>query len=103
MPQPPASRTCGAAPYSGLTRETFDTVVHGQTGLLVPPRDPAALAAVLADLLPDEARRRTLGAAGAARAEARYSWDRVAALTLSSYADVASAGVADPLHQEVSS
>ena len=43
---------------------------------------------MLADLLPDTARLRALGAAGARRARARYSWDRVAAQTVSSYRDL---------------
>src|SRR3712207_7159267 len=36
----------------------------------------------------DTGRRRALGAAGAHRAASRYSWDRVAALTLASYDDL---------------
>jgi glycosyltransferase involved in cell wall biosynthesis len=43
-------------------------VVHeGATGLLVPPRDPAALAHALADLVRDRARAKTLGEEGRRR------------------------------------
>ena len=49
----------------------------GTDGLLVPPGDPAALAAAIERLASDEALRVRLGAAARARAE-RYSWDRCA-------------------------
>jgi glycosyltransferase involved in cell wall biosynthesis len=53
-----------------------EIVVHGETGLLVPPRDPAALAGALAALLADPARARRLGDAGRVRAAERFGWDR---------------------------
>jgi len=52
-------------------------VAHGSEGLLVPPRDPGALAEALAALLGDPARRARMGASGVATA-ARFGWDRVA-------------------------
>jgi glycosyltransferase involved in cell wall biosynthesis len=51
----------------------------------VPPRDPAALTGVLAELLADPGLRRKLGTAGAARAADRYSWDTIAAETEAVY------------------
>jgi glycosyltransferase involved in cell wall biosynthesis len=53
-----------------------EIVADGETGLLVPPRDPAALAAALSALLADPARASQLGAAGRARAAERFGWDR---------------------------
>jgi glycosyltransferase involved in cell wall biosynthesis len=44
-----------------------DVVVHGRTGLLVPPEDSAALAGAIAELEADGARRRLMGAAGRRR------------------------------------
>jgi glycosyltransferase involved in cell wall biosynthesis len=41
-----------------------DTVLPGKTGLLVPPADPAALAAAVTELLGDPARRQELGSRG---------------------------------------
>ncbi len=46
-----------------------EAVVDGETGLLVAPGEPAALAAALARLLEDDALRARLGAAASARAE----------------------------------
>ena len=65
-----------------------DTVVHGVTGLHVPPRRPDALAAALRDLLTHPTRPAEFGAAGRARVLARYTWERVAAATERVYGDV---------------
>jgi glycosyltransferase involved in cell wall biosynthesis len=52
----------------------LDAVEDGVTGLLVPPRDPAALRAALEQLLGDEALRARLGAAARAKTERELSW-----------------------------
>ena len=44
-----------------------EIVEHGRTGLLVPPRDPAALASALAELLIDPQRRAQLADAASER------------------------------------
>jgi glycosyltransferase involved in cell wall biosynthesis len=49
-----------------------DIVLASQTGLLVPPADPAALAGAVQALLGDPARAARLGAAGRARAESTF-------------------------------
>lgn len=46
-----------------------ELIEDGRTGLLVPPEDPDALAAAIADLAQDPERRRELGDAGRARVE----------------------------------
>jgi glycosyltransferase involved in cell wall biosynthesis len=66
-----------------------DLVVDGETGLVVPPRDPAALRAALDRLLADRELRRRLGAAGRERAREHFSWERVTDATLAAYADAA--------------
>jgi glycosyltransferase involved in cell wall biosynthesis len=60
---------------------TPEAVVDGETGLLVPPRDPEALAAALERLIADEPLRRRMGAAGRARVEAHFSVERMVADT----------------------
>jgi glycosyltransferase involved in cell wall biosynthesis len=56
-----------------------DVVIHEQTGLLVSPGDPAALAGALDKILGDTAYRERLGAAGRRFALAHFGSDAVAA------------------------
>ena len=57
--------------YKGVLR-------RGEQGLLVPPRDPKALAAAVERLLGDPELRAEMSASGRARAE-EFSWDRITA------------------------
>jgi glycosyltransferase involved in cell wall biosynthesis len=59
-----------------------EIVVQGETGLLVPPRDPAAIADACAALLGDPGRARRMGEAGRARVAERFGWDHAAARML---------------------
>jgi glycosyltransferase involved in cell wall biosynthesis len=54
-------------------------VEHERTGLLVPPRDPDALAAALRTLLGDPCRAARMGDAARARWQERHGWPQVAA------------------------
>jgi glycosyltransferase involved in cell wall biosynthesis len=49
-----------------------------ETGLLVPPGDPAALAEGVVTLLEDEPLRQRLGAGARAVAVERYAWSSIA-------------------------
>jgi glycosyltransferase involved in cell wall biosynthesis len=64
-----------------------DLVVDGETGLVVPPRDPGALRSALERLLGDPELRRRLGAAGRERARERFSWAAVTDATMAAYAE----------------
>jgi glycosyltransferase involved in cell wall biosynthesis len=64
---------------------TAEAVEHGVTGLLVPRRDPAALAAAVVELLRDPARRTRMGAAAAARAATVFDESRLAPSLVEAY------------------
>jgi glycosyltransferase involved in cell wall biosynthesis len=51
-----------------------EAVLHGKTGLLVPPRDSDALADALTLMIADPSRWEEWGRAGRARIESYYSW-----------------------------
>jgi glycosyltransferase involved in cell wall biosynthesis len=53
----------------------IETVEHGQTGLLVSPRDTAALAEAVGTLAADHGMRIRLGRAGRKKFEERYAFD----------------------------
>jgi glycosyltransferase involved in cell wall biosynthesis len=55
-----------------------DAVRPGREGVLVPARDPAALAEAMASLAGDADRRRTMGEAARRRVEEAFSLDRAA-------------------------
>jgi len=78
-----AGRPVVASRVGGLT----EAVVHEETGLLVPPGDPTALATALVRLARDPGLRARLGAAGRARVLARYTAARMAEGTLACYED----------------
>ncbi len=51
-----------------------EAVLDGQTGMLVPPSDPAATGAALVRVLTDAGLRQALGAAARARADKEFHW-----------------------------
>jgi glycosyltransferase involved in cell wall biosynthesis len=66
----------------------FPEVAVTGAARLVPAEDPGALAAALAELCTDPAARERLAAAARAAAAGPYSWDSVAAQTLSLYEEL---------------
>ena len=70
----------------------LDTVEDGVTGLLVPPRDPAALRGAFERLLGDEELRRRLGRAARDKARDELSWERATAATIDAYRTAATSG-----------
>jgi glycosyltransferase involved in cell wall biosynthesis len=60
-------------------------VVDAETGILVPPCDPQALATAIVDLLRDPARRARLGTAARTRVREQFSAERMIQRTLDAY------------------
>ena len=63
----------------------LELVADGETGLLVPPRDAAALREAVERLLGDRELRERLGRAARERARERFGWDGVIERTLEVY------------------
>jgi phosphatidylinositol alpha-1,6-mannosyltransferase len=80
---PVVARAVGALP---------DTVVHGETGLLVDDDRPEAIAAALRAVLAERARGRAMGAAGRRRAETEFTPARVADVVERAYRVMLGAG-----------
>lgn len=74
-----------ATPVGG----TPELVVDGETGVLVPPRDPEALAEALRSLVADPQRARRLGEAGYARVAELFTVERMTTRVLEVYDEVA--------------
>ncbi len=68
-----------------------DVVREGDNGLLVPPREPAAIVAAVGSLLADAALRRKLGERARRDVAERYTWERVGGALLDVYRDLAAA------------
>ncbi|MBV9660139.1 MAG: glycosyltransferase family 4 protein [Acidimicrobiales bacterium] len=64
---------CGRAAVASTAGGIPEVVQDHVTGLLVPPRDPEALAAAVTELLVNEGRRREMETAARDRAEAQFS------------------------------
>ena len=66
---------CGLAVVSTPVGAIEEAVQRGKTGLIVPPRNAKALAEALAALMDDAPRRRAMGEAGRAYAQAHFGID----------------------------
>ena len=88
-----------ATPVVASDISGYRDVMTTDTGVLVPPGAPVALAVAVVGLVEDEDRRRSLGASARALAIARYSWDDIGRRLAGIYELVAGrapAGVAAP-------
>ncbi|HEY4233823.1 MAG TPA: glycosyltransferase family 4 protein [Lacipirellulaceae bacterium] len=81
----PVAYSYGLAVVATRVGALAEAVDEGQTGLLVPPRDPEALAAAVIELLADPERSRAMGAAGRKKLDAEYSPQVVAQQTVDVY------------------
>lgn len=73
---PVEAQACGLPVVASRFGGFPEVIDEGRTGLLVPPRDPAALAVAVNSLLADPARRAAMAAAGPAWA-AQFAWPAV--------------------------
>ena len=70
---------CGKPVVAGRSGGTPEAIVDEGTGLLVEGREPKAVALAIARLLQEPERATVMGAAGRARVEAEFTWERSAA------------------------
>lgn len=75
---PIEAMACGVPVVATAVGGLAETVVHGVTGVHVPPREPAALARALRTLLANDVRRQEMSFAAEDRARVRYDWQRIA-------------------------
>lgn len=75
--------SCGA-PVISTTAGALPEVV-GDAGILVPPRDPGAIADAMRALLDDENKRREMGIRGKERVQRLFNWDNTARQTADYY------------------
>ena len=78
---------CGIPVVASAVGGLLTLVDHGQSGFLVPERDPAVFAKYVNSLLDDPAAAAAMGARGAIRAR-RYTWSLAAARLRRVYADL---------------
>jgi phosphatidyl-myo-inositol dimannoside synthase len=65
----------GLPVVAGASGGSTEAVVDGETGDLVDGRSPSQVATAVAGLLDDPVRAKTLGLAGRARVEERFTWE----------------------------
>ncbi|MGQ9681936.1 MAG: glycosyltransferase [Anaerolineae bacterium] len=82
---PLEAQACGRAFVGSAVGGITYTVAHGESGWLVPPRDPEALAQALTKLLCEPRLRRDLAREGRRRVVRDFTWNRVAERTASIY------------------
>jgi glycosyltransferase involved in cell wall biosynthesis len=76
---------CGVPQVATDVGGTSEALVEGETGLLCPPGDPAALAARLVELLSDPSRRDAMGAAARERHDTLFTVERMVERTAGVY------------------
>jgi glycosyltransferase involved in cell wall biosynthesis len=85
---PIEAMACGRPVVGAAVGGIKFTVRDGQTGFLVPPKDPDALAVRLVQLYHDADLRERMGEAALRRANTLFTWERVARQVAKVYEDV---------------
>jgi len=84
------AQSCGTPVVATDVGGIRETLADGQSGLLVPLSDPAALAEAASGLLLDDARRQAMGAAALEHATAHFGLDRMVDAYVALYHELAS-------------
>jgi len=79
---------CGVPVIASRAGALPEVVVDGETGILVPPADPPALAGAIARLVDQPTLREKFGFAGRERVERLFTWEQVAKKTVEVYKEV---------------
>jgi alpha-maltose-1-phosphate synthase len=79
---------CGTAVVASKVGGIPEVVADGETGLLVPPDEPEALAESITALTRDRDRAKGMGAAGRQRAQSQFDWGKIAEQTAELYRSV---------------
>ena len=79
---------CGMPIVSTNIPAIREAVVDGESGFLVPPREPKLLADSILKLLADKDLRRKMGQAARERVERQFTWDIVAEKALAVYNEI---------------
>ncbi len=87
---------CGVPAVATTIGGAGEILRDGETGLIVPPRDPARLAEAILALVDDPARAREMGRRGSEDVARRFTPDRLADETLRVYERVVRAALAAP-------
>ena len=85
---PAAEAMACNTPVVTTTAGALAEIVIPETGITVPPENPAALRDAINELLADPARRKKMGPAGRKWVETNFSWPVAAANTLDVYRDI---------------
>jgi glycosyltransferase involved in cell wall biosynthesis len=65
-----------------------ESVAHEETGLVIPPENPAMISSAVNELLADSSRRQAMGAAGKARVESLFTVDAMVEATRDVYREL---------------
>ena len=90
---PVEAMACGTPVVGSAVGGIQYTVRDGETGFLVPPKNPQALARRLRDLFQQPQLLRDMGRAGIRRANSLFTWKRVTEMVAELYEEVAPAAL----------
>lgn len=94
---PLEAMACGVPVVASAVGGLTYSVAEGQTGLLVPPREPFALARVITHLHRHPEVARAMGRAGLKRVRSLFTWERVTDSLLNAYRDALPGGLSTPV------